>query len=39
MLGEADGGDVPAAQQMGVLERLEGQTDLLSRTLQCQRIT
>lgn len=33
--GEADGGDMPAAQQMGVLERLEGRTDLLSRTLHC----
>lgn len=31
--GEADVGDMPAAQQMGVLERLEGRTDLLSRTL------
>lgn len=35
-LGEADGGDEPAAQQMGVLERrLEGQTDLRATTLQC----
>lgn len=31
--GEVDGGDEPAAQQMGVLKRLEGHTDLLSRTL------